>query len=287
MSITGVRLPFALVNPLDSSWVWVQTKGVRVLIIVLVAVAVSFVGRLWIRRFRRRLEGTPDLTQAIDLKRTTTIVTTVTNAVRVLVWGTAGLFVLAALGIDLAPLLAGASILGVALGFGAQSLVRDFLTGFFILVEDQFGVGDSVEVAVQGSPTTVTGRVESFGLRHTTIRGPDGTLSTTGNGNVLLVRNLSRGRGLVDVEVRVPKVRDYRTVEESAEQAVRDLREDSTVKRMVTSGPDYVAVEPTGGDDLLVRVQAETRPAKRSEVERELQRRLNRRLLSMPRGDGD
>jgi small-conductance mechanosensitive channel len=248
---------------------------------------VSLGGRLWIRRFRRRLEGMPDLTQAIDLKRSTTIVTTVTNAVRVLVWGTAALFVLAAIGIDLAPLLAGASILGVALGFGAQSLVRDFLTGFFILVEDQFGVGDFVEVAVVGNPLTLTGRVEGFGLRRTTVRGPDGTLSTTGNGNVLLVKNLSRGRGLVHVEVRVPGGRDYRDVEQSAEQAVRDLREDSAVRRLVTSGPDYVAVEPTGGDDLLVRVQAETRPARRGEVERELQRKLNRRLLSLPRSNGD
>jgi small conductance mechanosensitive channel len=273
--------PLALVNPLNQTWV--QTKGVRVLVILVIAVAFSIAGRLWIRRFRRRLEGTPDITQAINLRRTTTIVTTVTTAVRVLVWGTTALLVLAAIGIDLAPLLAGASILGVALGFGAQSLVRDFLTGFFILVEDQFGVGDSVEIAVTGSPTTVIGRVEIFGLRHTTIRGPDGTLSTTGNGNVLLVRNLSRGRGLVDVEVRVPGVRDYREVEQSAEEAVRDLREDSTVRRMVTSGPDYVAVEPTGGEDLLVRVQAETRPSRRSEVERELQRRLNRRLLSLPR----
>ena len=87
MSITIVRFPLALVNPLNETWV--HTKGVRVLAIVLAAVAVSLAGRLWIRRFRRRLEGTPDLTQAIDLKRTTTIVTTVTNAVRVVVWGTA------------------------------------------------------------------------------------------------------------------------------------------------------------------------------------------------------
>jgi small conductance mechanosensitive channel len=217
-----------VIDPLRATWL--QTYGVRLGIILGLAVAVSVVGKLWIRRFRRRLEGTPDLTQALDLKRTTTIVTTVTNAVRVVVWGTAALLVLGGLGFDLAPLLAGASILGVALGFGAQSLVRDFLAGFFILVEDQFGVGDFVELGIPGN-AILLGRVEGFGLRRTTLRGPDGTLSTTGNGNIVLVRNLSRGRGLVDVEVRVPGVRDYRDVEETAEKAVEDLRGDSAVRR--------------------------------------------------------
>jgi small-conductance mechanosensitive channel len=271
---------FGVVDPLRATWL--QTYGIRLGIILGLAVAVSVVGKLWIRRFRRRLEGTPDLTQALDLKRTTTIVTTVTNAVRVAVWGTAALLVLGGLGFDLAPLLAGASILGVALGFGAQSLVRDFLAGFFILVEDQFGVGDFVELGMPGNGLLLGG-VEGFGLRRTTLRGPEGTLSTTGNGNIVLVRNLSRGRGLVDVEVRVPGVRDYRDVEETAERAVEDLRGDSAVRRLVTAGPTYLAVEPTGGDELLVHVQAETPPSRRGEVERELQRQLNRRLLTLPR----
>jgi small-conductance mechanosensitive channel len=271
-----------MIDPLRSAWL--QHWGIKILVVVIAAIVVSVVSKLWIRRFRRRLEGAPDLTQALDLKRTTTIVTTVTNAVRVIVWGTAALFLLGGLGVNLAPLLAGASILGVALGFGAQSLIRDFLSGFFILVEDQFGVGDFVEL---GTPWNgqILGRVEGFGLRRTTVRGADGTLSTMGNGNVVLVRNLSRGRGLVDVEVRVPRVHDYRKVERSAEEAVEDLRRDEAVRRLVTAGPTYVAVEPTSGDDLLVRVQAETRPSRRGEVERELQRRLNRRLLSLPRDE--
>lgn len=93
-------------------------------------------------------------------------------------------------------------------------------------------------------------------------------------------------RTKVDVEVRVPGVRDYRDVEETAEKAVEDLRGDSAVRRLVTAGPTYVAVEPTGGDELLVHVQAETRPSRRGEVERELQRQLNRRLLTLPRNEG-
>src|SRR5213080_3809391 len=125
---------------------WLRTSGVRILIIVAVAIGVSRVGTLAIRRMRRKLDASPSATGAINLRRTTTIV---------------GFLVLGELGVNLGPLIAGAGIVGVALGFGAQSLVRDFLSGFFIVLENQFTVGDAVELTTDVSAMKVLGRIEA------------------------------------------------------------------------------------------------------------------------------
>src|SRR5919108_4380717 len=110
--------------------------------------------------------------------------------VTVVVYATAGFMILGEVGIELGPLLAGAGIIGVALGFGSQTLVRDFLSGVFILLENQFGVGDVITVNVQGQ--LVTGKVEALSLRTTDIRSFDGTLHSVPNGNILYTGNKSK-----------------------------------------------------------------------------------------------
>src|SRR5207247_5300419 len=133
-------------------------------------------------------------TGAINLRRTTTIVEILTSALRVVIWSIVVLLVLGQIGLDIGPLLAGAGIVGVAVGFGAQSLVRDFLAGFFILLENQFTVGDMVELTTDVSAVKVTGRVEGLTLRATSVRGDDGTLQVVPNGNLHVVANRSRGQ---------------------------------------------------------------------------------------------
>src|SRR5437763_15965727 len=125
---------------------WLKTNGVRIAVIVVVALALSRMGTMAIRRMRSRLDDVSNATGAINLRRTTTIVGIMNSTLRVVVWTIAILLVLGQVGVDLGPLIAGAGIVGVALGFGAQSLVRDFLSGFFILLENQFTVVDAVEL---------------------------------------------------------------------------------------------------------------------------------------------
>src|SRR5881396_2035047 len=137
---------------------WLKTNGVRIALVILLAFAVSRLGTVAIRRMQRRLEGAPSATGAVNLRRTTTLVTTLTSAFRVAVWTIVVLLVLGQVGLDIGPLIAGAGIVGVALGFGAQSLVRDFLSGFFILLENQFTVGDHVELTSDVSAVRVMGR---------------------------------------------------------------------------------------------------------------------------------
>src|SRR6266542_462780 len=163
-------------EPALFSLAWLRNHGIRIALVVALAVAVSCLGNMAVRRFRRRLEGSQGATIAVSLQRSATLAATLTSAIRTLVWSVAILTVLGELGFDLGPLLAGAGVAGIALGFGAQSLVKDFLAGFFVLLENQFGVGEMVELNVVGG--TVTGRVETMTLRSTSIRHRDGTLST-------------------------------------------------------------------------------------------------------------
>jgi small conductance mechanosensitive channel len=263
---------------------WLRTSGVRIGIVLALGIVVSWVGSMAVKRLRRRLEGSPSLTVAINLQRATTIASILTNLVRVVVWSIAVLLIMGELGLNLAPLLAGAGVLGLALGFGAQTLVRDFLAGFFVLTENQFGVGDVVTLVIGPGGGEFSGRIERVSLRSTSFRATDGTLATVGNGYLLLVNNRSRGRGQVSVEVRVPQVQDLGEVERKLDHVVGELRRDPHLQRLLSAGPEPVGVEPTGGNEVVVTVEAETRPSRRDEVERELRRQLNRRFLPFPAG---
>ena len=211
------------------------------------------------------------MTQAVNLQRAATLGTIMANAIRITLWTVVALMILGEIGLNLAPLLAGAGVVGVALGFGAQSLVRDFLAGFFILLENQFSVGDMVHILAVGGP--VEGRVESVTLRMTAIRERDGTLSMIPNGNVQMVSNRSRGYGQVRVEVEIPGRVNPESVKQRAGHMVGVLGADPDVQKIVASGPTLLDVQPQD-NGVVVTVGAETRPYRREKVERELRRRL-------------
>jgi small-conductance mechanosensitive channel len=257
---------------------WLRTSGARIGAVVALAVLLSRIGTSAVRRLRRRMEGDPAATAELTLQRTTTLVQTTAAAVRAAVWTIAVLLILGQVGLDVGPLIAGAGVLGVALGFGAQSLVKDFLSGFFILLENQFSVGDQVELATVGGP--VTGRVELMTLRATWIRSREGTLHAVPNGNVTLVANRSRGEGVLELEVRIPTGEDVREVTARLEELFGQIAADPGVGHL-SDPPRIVGVDPAG-DETLVRVSARVRPSRRDEVEGELRRRIAQRFVPIP-----
>jgi small-conductance mechanosensitive channel len=254
---------------------WLRTSGVRIGVVIVLAAVLSRVGTLAVRRFRGRMEGDPAATAELTLQRTTTLVQTLAAAIRAAVWTIAVLLVLGQVGLDIGPLIAGAGVIGVALGFGAQSLVKDFLSGFFILLENQFAVGDQVELSTVGG--TVTGRVELMTLRATWIRSREGTIHAVPNGNVTLVANRSRGEGLLDLEVKVPTGEDVRSVTARLEELFQQVADDPAVGHL--SAPPRVDGVDAVGDDTLLRITARVRPSRRDEVERELRRRIAQRFV--------
>jgi moderate conductance mechanosensitive channel len=255
---------------------WLLSHGVRIAVIIAAALIVLALARLAVRRMQRRLQGAQGATEELSLQRTATLTQAVSYLVRVVVWTLTLLLILGEFEIQLGPLLAGAGIAGVALGFGAQSLVRDFLSGFFILLENQFGVSEVITIYVAGKE--VAGKVETLSLRTTDVRAFDGTLHIVPNGNILLVGNHSRGWARAIVDVNVAYTEDVDRVRGVLEELFGELREDPDLQRAFFSGPEVLGVEGVGEKDVTLRVTAEVRPTRRGDLERLLRQRIKQRF---------
>jgi moderate conductance mechanosensitive channel len=255
---------------------WLLSHGIRIAIILVATILVLWLARLAVRRMQRRMEGVESTTQELNLQRAATVTQALSYVIRVIVVTVAVLLILGEFAINLGPLIAGAGIIGVALGFGAQTLVRDFLSGFFILLENQFGVGDVITVNVQGQ--LVTGKVEALSLRTTDIRSFDGTLHSVPNGNILYTGNKSKGwaRAIVDVSVNYGENQDR--VRGVLEELFEELRSDEAFHGWFFDGPSLLGVERLGQYDVVFRVVAETRPSKKGDVERALRQRITQRF---------
>jgi small-conductance mechanosensitive channel len=178
----------------------------------------------------------------------------------------AGFMILDVVGLNIAPLLAGAGIIGIALGFGAQSLVKDFLSGLFILVEDQFGVGDIVDLGQQ-----TAGTVEAVSLRTTRLRSVDGTVWHVPNGEIRRVGNKSQhwSRALLDIDVA------YDTDIEHAKQVIQAVADELWKEREdILEEPEVWGVESLGPNSVVIRLVVKTRPSDQYDVSRELRQRL-------------
>lgn len=180
------------------------------------------------------------------------------------------IMVLSELGLELAPLLAGAGIVGIAVGFGAQDLVKDFLSGVFMLLEDQFGVGDIIDVGGN------TGVVEAVSLRSTRLRSIDGTLWHVPNGEIRQVGNRSQewARALFDVDVSYDT--DVDVALSIIGKVVSDLAQDSEFAQDFLEEPTVVGVLALGADGVTLRAMAQVVPGQQWALGREYARRIKR-----------
>jgi small-conductance mechanosensitive channel len=193
----------------------------------------------------------------------TSVLRSITSAV---IFTIAGFLVLGEVGLDLAPLLAGAGVLGLAIGFGSQALVKDFLSGLFILVEDQFGVGDIVDLDKQTS-----GTVEAVSLRTTRLRSVDGTVWHVPNGDIRRVGNKSQhwSRALLDIDVA------YDTDIDHAKSVIKRVADELWQERDdILEAPEVWGVESLGPHSVVIRLVVKTRPSDQYDVSRELRQRL-------------
>jgi moderate conductance mechanosensitive channel len=261
----------------DEAVDWFAEPWVRIVIIFVAAILVTLASRLIVNRFRKRLEGTASITQELNLQRATTLTGALSTALIVVIWALAILMALGELGANIAPLLASAGVAGVALGFGAQSLVKDTLSGFFILLENQFGVGDNLEI--QTPSNKVAGRVETLTLRVTSLRAFDGALQMVPNGNIVVASNRSKGWARAIIDVRVAYGEDVEHLRGVLEELFTELEGDRTLSEWIHEAPSVLGVERMGNDALVMRVIADTRPSKVMDVERLLRERITRRLV--------
>ncbi len=238
------------------------------------------------RRVKRTLKRTPIVSSALPGSVLDTGEVTVRASARAetlghvlrsissfTVWTIAGLTVLGEVGINLGPLVAGAGIAGVALGFGAQSLVKDFLAGIFILVEDQYGVGDIVDVG-ELSGTMVSGTVEAVSLRSTRLRSVNGTVWHVPNGTILRVGNMSQqwARALLDVAVAYGSDLDH--AQAVIKRVADEVWQDPDWAGQVLEEPEVWGVESLGADGVTIRLVVKTQPAEQFKILRELRVRI-------------
>jgi small-conductance mechanosensitive channel len=257
----------------------------KIILILVLAVVANRVARKGMKRALRTLQSgavqerigslraaTPDALLATtehslrSEQRIEALASVLRSLVTVIVYSVAGFMILGEIGIELGPLIAGAGILGVALGFGSQSLVKDFLSGVFILIEDQFGVGDIVNLDNETS-----GTVEAVSLRTTRLRSVDGTVWHVPNGEIRRVGNQSQhwSRALIDVEVA------YETDLDHAQSVIAAVAHEIAGEDAdVLDEPEVWGVEALGANGITIRLVVKTRPSQQYRVARDLRARL-------------
>ncbi len=236
------------------------------------ALLVTVVGRRYVHHARRRAADSGDDVEGRRRRRTVTIASLVATTLTVIVWFTVLLSIMSWLGVSIGPLLASAGIAGVALGFGAQTLVRDTISGLFIFLEGQFDVGDAVDLQTTGG--LVSGTVEGLTLRVTSIRQFDGTLSIVPNGSINVTSNKTRGWGRAIVDIRVALDEDADHVRDTLQELFDRLVHEQPFESALRKEPTVLGVMQTTDVAQVIRVIAETQPSKRAEVERLLRERI-------------
>jgi small conductance mechanosensitive channel len=286
--ITSDEITDAASNALDrftTTTFWfndVLPLAIRVLFVVVAAFAIRLVliralDKLVRRRVQKQLAdaeatGSTPAQVIIDAERgaqrAQTLGSLFRNIITISVYLIAILLVLAEFGFNLAPLIAGAGILGVAVGFGAQSLVADFLSGIFILMEDQYGVGDVVDVG------DATGTVEEVQLRVTKIRSIDGVLWFVRNGEIMRVGNMSQDWSRTVLDVSVAYGADLKKAKEIMREIGEALDVDPEYGDTVLEPPEVWGVQELGADSVALRMVVKTKPGAQWAASRVLRERI-------------
>ncbi|WFB09556.1 mechanosensitive ion channel family protein [Streptomyces sp. LX-29] len=267
----------------EENWSTWLSIGLRILLILVIAFVLRTVVRRAITKLIERMNRTAQAVDGTALggllinaerrrQRSEAIGSVLRSVASFLIMGTAGLMILSTLEINLAPLLASAGVAGVAIGFGARNLVTDFLSGVFMILEDQYGVGDSVDAGV------ASGEVVEVGLRVTKLRGADGEIWYVRNGEVKRIGNLSQGWATAGVDVQVRADEDLDRVNEVITRVGEDMQKDEPWNERLWEPVEVLGLTAVYIDSVVIRVSAKTMPGVALGVERELRWRIKRAL---------
>ncbi len=249
---------------------WMSAHGLRVVFIVIGAFVAIRLSTFITKRVERAFEDADPDTMSERERQAATLGKVIRSFIRVVVWGIALLTILKELGVDIGPLLAGVGVAGLAIGFGAQSLVKDLLAGIFILVEDQYNVGDVIKAA------GVSGLVEKITLRATTLRDLEGKVHIIPNGTIAVVTNMTKhwSRSVLDVGVAYKE--DVDEVMGVLKDIGDELEKDPKFARMITGPLEVLGVQDFADSAVVIRVMFTTVPNKQWPVTREFRRRIKK-----------
>ncbi|PZS25372.1 MAG: mechanosensitive ion channel protein MscS [Pseudonocardiales bacterium] len=278
---------------LASSADWLIAKPLQILFIAVGAFVIRFLAHRVINRFitttseskvpnvlrplrdraAEHLDVGP-LTSERRRQRAATIGSVLRSIASAVIGVIAFMLMLGEVGINLAPLIASAGIVGVAVGFGAQNLVKDFLSGMFMILEDQYGVGDVIDVG------EATGTVEAVGLRTTRLRDDVGVVWYVRNGEILRVGNKSQGWSRAIIDVPVAYTADLRRAREVLKEVADEVWHDPEYADLIIEEPAVTGVETMSREGVALRLMVKTKPEQQAPVARELRGRIKERFDS-------
>ena len=249
-------------------YAWTIEHSLKVILIVLVALLTQhFSGRV-IARLVRRFIKQGSQSKLAEEKRENTLIQVLSGAAYIVIWLIALLMILSELGIAIGPLLAAAGVAGLAFGFGGQYLIRDLISGMFIILENQYRAGDVVCF------DKTCGLVEHITLRMTTLRDLSGTVHHVPHGEVHTVSNMSKGYSRVNLDVRVPYDADLEHVVAVVNRVGQELAEDPEWKEHILKAPEFLCVDEFADSAIIIKILGDTLPIMQWGVTGELRKRL-------------
>lgn len=264
----------------DAFLSWVTEHGLNIAVILVGAWVLHKFSVLF---FKHLIRGTVrhDLfpTEYERKKRIDTLNGLVSATIKICINLVAAVMIISELGINTAPLLASAGILGVALGFGAQSLIKDFVSGIFIITENQYRVGDTVTIGtVSGVMGAITGTIEAITIRTTSLRDMDGSLIHLPNGSINVTVNQTIGHSQINEDIVVALDTDISRLEHIINHVGEELTAMPGLQRLIKIPPYISRIEGFGDEGLVVKIQGRTTPGDQWQVKSELYKKLTSEL---------
>mgnify|MGYP001488313523 CR=1 FL=1 len=248
---------------------WLTSNGIRIVLIVVLALIINrLLKRLIIRTVRASVKSDENTTEDAEKKREDTLIRIFTGALNIVVIIVALMMILGELGIEIGPLIAGAGIVGLAVGFGGQYLIRDIITGLFLMLENQYRIGDVVDI--EG----LSGAVEDISLRKTTLRNLDGTVHHIPHGSITKVSNLSKDFARVNMDMGVAYSTDIEHLIRVINETGRELASDPVFSDSIISPPQFLRVNEFADSAIVVKILGDTKPLKQWEIAGEFRKRL-------------
>jgi len=269
-----IKILGADISPLlGTLWSWFLERGIRILVIIGIGYLLYLLDKVILPPLVSRstkARGKGRRAQMEVEKRAQTLSRLFTQTIGIIIITITLLIILSELGVNIAPLLAGAGVAGIAIGFGAQHLIKDLINGIFILVEDQYNVGDVVRIA------GVAGLVEHINLRRTVLRDLDGIVHSIPNGEITTSSNYTKEWSRVNLDIPVAYGEDLDHCFEVINRVGRELASDEVFGHLITSAPQALRVQNFGDSGIEIKILGETKPLKQWAVTGELRKRLKK-----------
>lgn len=248
---------------------WFIAHGVKIVLIILIALILRKFSSIFIEKFVRKIIISDKfLSKDEEVKREDTLIRIIINSVNIIIYVVILLIILQECGIEVGPIVAAAGVVGLALGFGGQYLIKDLISGLFIIIENQYRVGDVICLGDK------CGAVEDITLRMTTLRDLDGTVHHIAHGEITKVSNLSKYYSRVNLNIGIAYNSDLQKVIDVVNKVGQDMASDPEWKNSIIKAPQFLRIDDFGESAMIIKILGETKPIKQWDVAGELRKRI-------------